>query len=238
MIRSKRILVVLALCALGVGVVVFSAGGVHAEVGAKWTLTNNEGKVVEVTKELLPEVGITGVETGDMSMVFKTGGGTNVKFLCQKAEFLNAKLELNGVVGGGNKTRFKECETYLNSVKSPACKPSSSEGSGILISESLKGSLMLSGGKAVILFEPVSGTKFLTIQFSEECSIGGSCVVSGKNSIADAKGELGVQKPTHSVQQGPINELSAAGQPAEVLGIGVLELSGAHAGMKWAGTPA
>jgi hypothetical protein len=246
MIRSKRGLALLGLCgAVAIGLVALASSAVQAEAGAKWSLVNTKGELLSVTSELLPTVLMAKIATGDMTLLFTTKGGTKVELLCLHAEFLNARLETEGTIGGENKTRFSECTTKLNGSLSPACEPHTGAEKGVVTSKALRGLIKLyelkpSGVKdTVVLFEPVTGTEFMSIEVGKgSCAIGEVCTITGKNSIQDANNELGVEKTTHSVEQGPLNELSVNGQPAFVDGVGVLQLSGTHEGFKWAGTPA
>lgn len=245
MFRSKRRLAVLAVCGLALGVAALASSSlVQAEEGAKWSLINSKAELVAIpgANDLLPTVSIKEFVNSDVVLLFSTQGGTKVGILCTGGEFLNARLEGEGVVGGENITRFKGCVTLINGTISPSCSPHTGTEKGVLASTALKGSLMLfelGGGikDTIILFEPVSGTTFMTVQFGEECAIGETCKITGKNSIKDAKGEFGTELVEHLVEQGPLNELSANGQPASVDGAGLLKLSGAHSGLQWAGTP-
>lgn len=240
MTRLKGGLAVLGLLGAIVGLVALTTSSVQAEAGASWNLVTAEGKLIPVTKELLPTVAMTEIQTKDMQLLFTTGGGTKVEFLCTSANFINARLETNGTIGGENITEFKNCVTYLNGILSKSCEPHTGSEKGVVRSKPLRGLLKLyelkSGEKdAIVLFEPVTGTTFLTIELGEECIIGESCAVTGKNSVKGASGKFSEETVAHSVEQGPLNELLAGGRSASVDGIGVLTLSGAHEGMKWAG---
>lgn len=237
MMRSKRGLKALGLCGLVLGVVVLGTSGVQAEKGANWKVSGSN-----VTTELSPEVMIVKIATADMVLLFKVGL-SKVELLCEGAKFVGAKLEAEGKVGGeaggGNKTHFGGCKTKINGTVSSKCEPHSpGAANGLLESAALKGLLMLSGGEAIVLFEPVSGNTFLNVEFGKgECAIASGCTITGKNSVKDSDGELEVEKVAHTVEQGPIAELFAGANPATVDGAGVLELVGAHESMQWSGVP-
>lgn len=227
---------ILGLCGLVLGVVVLGTTAVHAEKGANWMVNGKP-----VTKELSPEVLMAKVATGDMTLLTKFAG-MSIELLCQGAEFLGAKLEPEGKVGGGNKVKFGGCEMKLNGKVNKACTPhTKGSAEGVLLSNALKGLIVLNEGKGVVLFEPVEGTTFLTLEFGEACALGESCAIFGKNSIKDSKNELGTELVAHTVEQGPIAELFFVSKTAEhqatVDGQGVLELTGAHKGLKWSGIP-
>lgn len=241
MTRMKGTLAVLGLLAAIAALVALSTSSVQAEAGASWKLITAKGELISVTKELLPTVNMVGIESGDMALDFTTKGGTLVKFLCSEINFKNARLEENGTIGGENITEFLKCTTYLNGVLSPACQPRTGSELGVVRSKPLKGLLKLykleSGeNDPIVLFEPVTGTTFLTIGLGAECNIGETCTVTGKNSVKGAKGKFAEETVIHSVEQGPLNELSVLGQPAKVEGAGLLELGGVHKGLKWGGS--
>jgi hypothetical protein len=244
MIRSKRGAKILGLCVIALGLVAFYTSASQAEKGASWMVNSKN-----VEGALTPTVVISSIASEDMTLESKVLGGQQFDLLCKGAEFLGAKLESEGKVGGGNKVKFGGCEVKLNGVVSKACAPHTGAlPAGSIESASLKGLMVLhenEGTKvkeSLILFEPVSGSTFLKLEFAEGCSIGSSCAIQGKNSVKDLNGELGVEKTFHTVQQGAISELfiisNTPEHKATVLGSAVLALSGAHEGMKWSGLPA
>lgn len=236
MMRSKRRLGALALCAVAIGVVVFGVGGVQAEKTANWKVEKNN-----LTAGLSPTVEIMKVETGGISLSTKVGG-ISTEFLCSGAAFIGAKLETEGRVSSGNKTKFTGCITKLNGKVSAACEPlNGGTEKGVAVSTALKGLLVLHEGKGIIRFEPVTGSTFLLLEFSEECSIGTNCPVIGVQTVKDSNGSLGEELVTHTVEQGPLSELWVVSKTAEhvatVAGKAVLGLGGAHTGLKWSGVP-
>src|SRR3954454_5033846 len=117
--RSRRGLTVLGACGLIIGLIALSSSAVHAEKGANWMVN---GKAVNAT--LLPEVVISEVEAKDISLsteILKI----KTEFLCTGALFIGAKLETEGTITNGNKTRFTGCITKLNGAVSPECEPQS-----------------------------------------------------------------------------------------------------------------
>lgn len=239
MTRLKSGLAVLGLLGAIVGLVALTTSSVEAEVGASWNIVNAKGELVSVTSGLLPTVAM--IETAHMQLLFKTKGGTEVKILCTKGHFQNARLETGGTIGGENITEFLNCVTYLNGALSKACTPHTpGSKEGVVKSKALKGLLKLYGLEngekdVIVLFEPAVGTEFLTLELGGGCAIEGPCTVTGKNSVKGASGKFSEETVIHSVEQGPLNELLVAGQPASIDGVGELKLSGAHEGLKWAG---
>jgi hypothetical protein len=230
MMRSKRGLKALVLCGLVLGAVALGTSAVQAEEGANWKV---EGVNLE---SLSPEVVIAEIATEDMVLLFKIGA-SKVDILCVGATFIGARLEAEGRVGG-NKVKFAGCKTKINGTVSANCEPHSpGQGKGVLESAALEGSLMLSGGEAIVLFEPVTGTTFLDVDFGPLCAVASKCTITGKNSVKDSEGELEVEKVTHTVEQGPIAGLLVGANSATVDGAGVLELAGAHENLTWSGVP-
>jgi hypothetical protein len=231
---------VLGLCAVVLGLVVLGTSGVQAEKGANWKV-----KGENVTAGLLPEVLLKEVVMKDMTLLTKVLG-FKVELLCQKAQFIGAKLETEGKVSAGNKTKFEECLMKLNGTVSAACEPHTGKEKGAFVSNALKGLLVLhelvDGTKdTLILFEPVEGTAFVTIELGEECAIGGTCTVFGKSTVKDAKNEFGVEAVEHMVEQGPLSVLwvnsNTAEHAATIDGSATLALTGVHKGLKWSGVP-
>jgi len=241
MIRSKHAFKALAACGLVLGLVALSTGTGQAEKGAHW-MVNGE----TLSPSLLPEVAIFGIESSDMSLSAKVGI-SKIEILCQKAQFVGAKLESEGTITSGNKTVFKECVTKINEKISPSCVPHSpGDPNGTFASAGLKGSIVLHEPKAgekttLILFEPASGTEFGTIvlgtEGESECSAAEKCVIAGVSTVKDSKNEFGVERVTHTVEQGPLSSLTFGGNPATIAGSAQLGLVGTHTGLAWSAIP-
>jgi hypothetical protein len=235
MMRSKRGLKALSLCALVAGLAVFGVSAVQAEEGAHWNVSGSS-----VSATLKPEVVISEVEAENIKLSTKIVGQA-VEFSCTGAQFIGAKLETEGKITSGNKTKFTGCMTKINGTVSAACVPVSGGEKGVAVSTALKGELILNKGEAIILFEPVSGSTFLVLEFGKECSLGGTCPIIGKQTVKDANGQMTTELVTHTVEQGPISELWVVSKTAEhtatVTGRAMLVLAGAHKGLKWSGTP-
>lgn len=239
----KRISAVLGACGLIIGLISLSTSVVHAEKGANWMVNGSN-----VTTELLPSVGIAIVVTEDMSLLTEILK-TKMKLLCKGAEFVGARLEVEGKVGGksgGNTTRFSGCQIYLNGTVSSACEPRSEGKFGSFSSTPLKGLLVLhelAGGTKDILvrFEPVTGSVFATIELGPECPIGSTCAISGISTVKDAEGLFSNELLNHTVEQGPLSELWVGSKTVEhmasIAGSASLRLTGEHENRKWSALP-
>jgi hypothetical protein len=235
----KRILAVLGACGLIIGLIALSSSAVQAEKGANWMV---EGKNLE---GLEPEVILSNVVAGGMTLHSKVLG---IKFdlKCAKAQFIGAKLQTEGRVSSGNKTKFSECETFLNGAASPECTPQTGGEKGTFVSNALKGLLVLhelAGGAkdTLISFEPVEGSTFVTISLGATCPIGSTCSIIGKSTVKDGENLFGFELIEHLVEQGPLSELWVNSKTAEhvatILGSAHLKLAGVHAGKKWSALP-
>jgi hypothetical protein len=234
MMRSKRVVAVLGLCAALLALVVFGTSASQAEKGANWMVNGTN-----VTTTLLPVVQITNVVNKMMALVGATKSGTKVEVACTNAEFLNAKLEAEGTVSSGNVTKFTGCVTKLNGVITASCSPKTKgEEKGVVASEPLKGLIVLHEGKPLVKFTPVTGTTFVNFIFGEECSLGEEVPVTGSSTVQESKGEFSTELVEHSVEQGPLSSLTFCGTPAVVVGSAFLGLSGVHKGIKWSALPA
>jgi hypothetical protein len=107
----------------------------------------------------------------------------------------------------------------------------------VVVSEPLKGLLVLHEGKPLIRFDPVKGETFVNFEFSEECSLGAKVPVTGTSTVKDVNGEFSTEKVNHTVEQGPLSSLTFCGKSAVVTGAAVLQLTGAHVGAKWSALP-
>jgi hypothetical protein len=235
MLRLRRRLAVLGLCAGALGTVVFGGSAVQAEKNANWKVNG-----VNVTT-LSPIVQVKEVENKQMSLLFTTKGGTKTTFACTGAEFIGAKLEAEGKVSE-NKIQFSGCTTTLNGAPSAQCQPRTGAKLGVVTTNAVVGLLVLhelvGGAKdTLIRFQPTAGETLINFELGEECSIGETCPILGKLMLLDTS--IGTEQVDHLVREGPLTSLTALGQPGSIDGSAILHLVGAgHEGLKWSGTAA
>lgn len=240
MSRSRFGLLTLGLGALLLGLMTMSTSA-QAEKGAKWTVVNGKGELVEVKSGgLSPTISVKEVEGGEEIMLAEIAK-IKVKKLCKKLQLVGAKLEGEGKTTSGAKVRFSECVVYLNNVLTKACEPKT-KGSekGTIESNAGKGLIVLHNGEGILLLEPVTGEEFMTLEFGEECAIGENIPLFGKLALNIA--ELKTELVTHLVSEFPaLTDLFIINKTPEhkvVLdGSAILELTGEHLGLKWSGTP-
>lgn len=246
MSRPRFTLDALGFCALILGLVAVLAGPAQAEVGAKWAVVNSKGELVEVKSGgLLPTIRLTEVESGEK--ILSKIVGIKIEKKCKGYELLGAKLEAEGKVSSGAKVRFTECVLLLNGVVSSACTPHTpGQPAGTLESTAANVLLVLhklEGGTLdpIIRITPSAGETFMTVETGPECAVGEKIPVIGKITMKDSQNELGVEKVTHLVEEGPLTEAWLISKTAEHKltfdGSATGELSGEHKGLKFSGTP-
>lgn len=248
MTRSRFVLEGLVLSGLLIGLAMFVGGTAHAETGAKWLVNGKD------VGDLLPGLTVKEIENKTGVISWSTKGGTKVQFLCTSTNFdTGGVLAANGGSTAGN-VAFSGCVTLLNGVISSACKPSSpGKPLGEILSLLGKGLIVLdklASGELTELIRvvPINAAGevvqlFGKLQLGEECSIGEQVNVEttalGEGVWAkDVNGNTGflTEQVTHLIVEA-LKKLRVLGQPAEVLGSTIVELAGAHAGMKWSGVP-
>ena len=217
----------LVACAL-----MLTASSASAETGANWRVNG-----ANVTATLLPNVQVKELEGNDYEYLFKVIK-SHVLILCKQAADINVNIGANGSFGFGIKTKKSGCTVAINGKISTACEPHVGVEKGVILSKELKGLLVLSSGSGIIRLEPTSGTTFANIETSEECAIGEKIPLIGSITLKDAA--LTTESVTHLFSPGP-SELWAISKTEEhvvaTTGSEILELSGAHKGLKWSGLP-
>lgn len=248
MSRSKRGLILVGFC-IALGAAVLSTGASQAEPGAKWSLIKANGELVTISGALLPEVAMTEIVTKDMTLLSEIGKKP-FEMLCLGASFINARLEAEGRVGGGNKVEFTGCTVKIGGVTQVSCKPhTNGKPEGTVLSSALKGLIVLntagSEPRSVIKFEPVTGETFMTlvlgVEGESECSLGELCSINGVSTVTEEGKGLETEQESHFVSQfAAMSDLWVLNKTAEhkvtVDGQGKLGLAGEHKGLKWAGT--
>jgi hypothetical protein len=214
-----------------------AADSAAAESGANWKV-----KGANLTKTLVPSVGIKEIEkvagTEEKYVGFLTLlGETKVEFRCTGMSAIGAKLETEGKISSGMKFRFSGCVFISKGVIVVACGPlNGGKEKGVIVTNALKGLLVLHEGKGLIRFEPVTGKSFATIEFGEECVFFPSWGLGGKLTLKDVA--LGTESASHLFVEGPLSELTLEGEdPMTFCGSLLLELTGEHTAIQWSGVP-
>ncbi len=245
MIRSRFELKALSFCALVLGLMALGAGGAQAEPGATWRVN---GAAIPGGADLLPQLTNKEIENKIGSLLFVTNGGTHVLILCAELHF--------SITFGGNGAILLErftllgCHISLNEKLATNCQAHSpGKPNGVILSERFKGLITLDVGNDLVKLTPENSkgetSKLLAvIELGELCAIGEEINVEttalGEGLwIRDVGGNAGflAETTTHLFQEG-LSKLLALGQPAKLIGSGVAELGGIHAGLKWSGVPA
>lgn len=247
MIRSRLGLKALGLCALVVGVMSLSAAAAQAETGAKWNY--NGAALAEALK---PE--LAAVLEGEMGSLLTVLGGKSIHILCTALNLVGATIfNPNGQTLG--KIDFKGCK-FLELVvvggttkEIPACTPKGEGVSGLIVSQFIKGLIVLhepSAGvkEGIVKFTPDTGILFTTIPLGEECAFGENLKVGGSVGLKDCAtaactaSSFTTEKTSHLVvpvlQALVINEGATA---ATIDGSANVTLKAPHT-LSWSGKPA
>jgi hypothetical protein len=233
----------LCICAVTLGLTVFSAPVAQAESGAKWLLASGS----ELLSFLEASVGLEG-ETFGIGVLHTKISGISVLWECSSINTVNAKLKTEGKIGEGSKVKFSECITKLNGATSGSCVPKAGgKESGVIVTNALHGLLILhelAGGVKddIIKVLPDSGETMAIIEMGEECAIGEKVPVIGKATIKDSEGLALTHLVKHLMEIGPLTELWTISKTAEhvstLLGSAWMFLTGTHEGLKFNGDPA
>ena len=218
------------------GLIAIGAQAAQAEPGANWRMNG-----ANVVVALLPSLQIGAVENNTLSLLTRVAG-VSVTFLCTGEELIGAKLETEGRITAGFKIKLTGCVTLLNGMLSAVCTPfSAGQPLGTVLSNELKGLLVLHEGQGLIRIEPKMGETLKVYEFHEECPLP-AIPLKGKLFLKDCKNELRVELVTHLFEQGPLTHLYVISDTAEHAvnfdGSATMILTGAHAGFTWSGQPA
>jgi len=230
MLGSKMKL--LGLSALALVVMAISAASAQAEKGAFWLVNG-----AKISESLLPTLG--GSQEGTAKILGKLGAN-EFHITCTGFTPIGAHLvEPNGSLLG--RFEFSGCKFFsLNSglivaVALPFCDPAG----GILTTVELKGLIALNAGVQVLIIEPKEGTTFATIVSSAECAFGKEIKLGGKLALKDCENAFLTDKVKHLIEEyPPLTQMFINGNLANVSkvdGSSIIELSGAHKGLTFAG---
>jgi len=225
---------VLGLCSLILGVVLID--NANAEVGAKWTVVNTKNELIEVKNGgLLPSLQAIEIENKDLVMLTSILG-VKTEILCTGAQLIGAKLEGEGSVTSGMKLKLTGCLVKFPPWKE--CQPRVGTEGGVILSNKLKGLLVLHFGSGLLRLEPTEGTLFASMPMNTGC-IFEEITLSGKLFLGDSK--LEVEQVNHLFAEAPLTDLWVFGKTEEhkvvIDGSVILGLGGEHQLLQWRGVP-
>jgi hypothetical protein len=246
----------LALCAMVLGLIAFGAAGAQAEVGAKWLVLDEEGKL-KTGAELHAEVGL---ETDVPGVLHTEILKIKVLFLCTTIEALNAELQEEGIIGNsvvtneaglkegrGSQVKFSGCTIDLNGTPSPKCVPTDPVGGvGTIITKLLHALLKLHEGNDIVKILPDEGEEFVAIKtgpaVKNECPIGTNVPVIGSLALEDCENLTLVHLVEHLLEAfTPLTQLWTISKTTEhkatLLGSAWTFLTGEDKGLLWNGSP-
>jgi len=207
-------------------------GSAQAETGAFWLVSGKK-----ISAELLPT--LTGSLEGTLKFLEKLGAN-EFHITCTGFTPVGAHLvEPNGSLLG--QLQFSGCKFFqLNSgltvaTELPACEPVG----GKITTVEAKGLIVLNAGVQAILLEPKVGTTWLTIVSSAECSFGKEIKLGGTLALKDCENAFLTDQVKHLLEEyAPLTKLFVNGNAANVAKIDgsvIVELSGVHKGLTFAG---
>ncbi len=235
---TRTRLMLLGLCAALFGLMAFSASGAQA---AKWLILMFNGEVL-TGEQLKAEVGGQ-VETTPIlhTEILK------IKFLvtCTGFTTIGIFLEGAGKMTEGGKVKFTGCTAETNGELNANCNLSSGgEPVGTILTNGVKGQLVLSEGVGLTKIEPsTAGGPFATLKMSALCPVGTSLPINGVIYLKDCEGKLETHLVKHLLEVAkPPTEVwvtnnNNAEHKVTLLGSGWYFLTGAHAGLAWGGMP-
>jgi hypothetical protein len=225
------------------GLLVFSVGMAQAETNAKWKV---KGADLPSNDSLLPTIQIEEIES-ETGALFTEIAKAELRILCTQAELLGMKLELQGKITEGSKVKFSGCVTLLNGSMSKLCAPKTPEQPfGTIVSNELKGLLVLRESKGVLEVKPKAGEILASLRFDVPggCALPEIVPVKGELLIQDCKSEGQVELASHLVEERFVSShLWVISLTTEHLAFffgssATVVLTGAgHEGQKWSGVP-
>jgi hypothetical protein len=175
---------------------------------------------------------------GDETLLGKVSG-VKIEKLCTEAELIEAKIETEGKISSGAKIKLSGCQIKLNGTLSKACEPHTGAMKGVVITNGLKGQLVLHEGAGLVQLTPVSGETLMTVEMGEECAVGEKIKVGGVLTLKDTA--LTTEATEHLFVEGPLTNvwfISNTPEHKVVIDGGVIiSLAGEHAGLQWSGLP-
>jgi hypothetical protein len=231
MTRLKLRSMSLALCVLVVGILAIGAGSAQAETGAFWLVSGKK-----ISTELLPTLGIT-AENSDLALLFRIAN-KNIHILCTAAELEETHLvEPNGGLLGKIKfsgCKFLELPTGGGAPKEiKACNPPG----GVILSLKFKGLITLHNGEDRITLSPFE-LNLMHIILSPECAFGEKITIGGNLVLKDCQNAFLTDQVTHLFEEDKVLSTLWANSQINVASIDGsfnIFLTGAHAGLTWAG---
>lgn len=236
MIRSRLRRRALSLFVVALSLMAISAGTAQAETGANWRVSGSN------VTSLSPALQISEIET-EITSLLTTVAAAKVEISCTGEALIGAKLEANGAITPGFKIKLTGCSTIINGSFSSICPVfSAGQSLGTVLSNELKGLIVLHNGEGLIRIEPkTAGGAIMQYQFHFACPLP-SFDLKGTLFFRESGKALGTELVSHLFDQGPLTHLFVISDTPEhaanIDGSFRAVLTGAHAGLKWSGLPA
>lgn len=244
MIRSRNAHRALLLFVVALAFAALITNVVGAEPGAKWTIEKGNGTLVDAAT-LNAAVGIREIEKLEASeeqdgSISGKLVGLAVQIKCTGVSLINASLEGEGRVSEGFKVKFTGCSTMLNGKMEKECTPQAESESGVILTNELKGSIVLQAGVGIVVVEAKEKETLTFIKTNEECPIGPKISVVGRFAVSVAS--MPTRLVEHLVSQDPFTEIWFVSKTTEhvasIKGSAWARLIHEHEGLRWSGDPA
>lgn len=229
--RRAHCLVAAVFCLSSLVIMSLTPGAAAASTSPAWKVKGGG------VSGLSPAVQVKTVESN--LVIHSQVSGLKVEITCTGASLEKTTLQLEGLIASGSKAKLTGCTTKLNGIKQLACEPRVGTEKGVIASNELKASLVLSESRWVVQVEPKAGEELGTIITSEECLAGEKISVLGKFTMKDL--ELEKEEVAHLFVEGPSTELWLVSKTEEhkvtFSGSATFSLTTPHAGMIWGAEP-
>jgi hypothetical protein len=227
----------LVLCVVLLG----TAFGANSAQAAKW-LTLTSGGVAKTGEELKAAIA-SQLESSHITLhveILKT----KLLILCSGFIIIRVNLEGSGKLTEGGKLKLTGCIVEINGSPNANCAiKSGGEPTGTILTNEVKGALVLNEGVGLIRIEPKeAGKPFVTFELPETCPVGEKIPLNGILYLKDAEGKLETHLVKHLVEESKPSELwmtntnNTEHKVACLFSLWIF-LEGEHTGLAWDGMP-
>lgn len=217
---------------------------IGSETIGKWTVNGKDAK------ELSAGLRIKKITSAKLTLKTKIAGSEVKLNTTQAPELIGVNLSGEGKFTTGGRAKVTGVTTELNNKASPACTllgtPGNDSTLGVFTTNKVKAELALHESTGVIEVKPETGNTFGFFFFGEECALPEEVPMITKTNgmgwvLSDPLG-IGNELVEHEFTELPaLTELWVISATAEhrkdIEGSLAVDLTGAHAGLKWKGTP-
>ncbi len=226
MTRRRLHIAILGLCTT-IAISTLGLAMSSAEGTPEWMIPPPPSLPVELSTEA----------EGTLSLL-TTISGVSTTVSCESLSGEKALLEVEGTSSGT--LSYGGCQVLLNGKATAECEVHSNGSAvGTVVTNPLKGQLVLHEGLTLLRLQPLTGETFVTLEMGKGCPIGTKVPVLGAFYAKDSKGELDTEAVDHVLEAGPLTEMWAISKTTEHKatfdGSAKLSLAGEGLGVTWSG---